>query len=66
MHKRGLIKQELSEDNAVRWWQPNLITSILRVLLKQYRSPTDPNKFKSATIISVHLLIAKKSLETNF
>ena len=27
--------------------------SILKVLLKQYRSPTDPNKFKSATIISV-------------
>ena len=26
---------------------------ILKVLLKQYRSPTDPNKFKSATIISV-------------
>ena len=26
-----------------------LETSILRVLLKQYRSPTDPNKFKSAT-----------------
>ena len=30
------------------------LTSILRVLLKQYRSPTNPNKFKSATIISVH------------
>ena len=27
--------------------------SILKVLLKQNRSPTDPNKFKSATIISV-------------
>ena len=27
--------------------------SILKVLLKQYRSPTNPNKFKSATIISV-------------
>ena len=26
---------------------------ILKVLLKQYRSPTYPNKFKSATIISV-------------
>ena len=25
------------------------------VLLKQYRSPTNPNKFKSATIISVRL-----------
>ena len=29
-------------------------TSILRVLQKQYRSPTVPNKFKSATIISLH------------
>ena len=28
------------------------LTSILRVLLKAIQSPTDPNKFKSATIIS--------------
>ena len=32
-------------------------TSILRVLLKQYRPPTDPNEFKSATIISVYFSI---------
>ena len=37
-------------------------TSILRVLQKQYRSPTDPNKFKSATIISV-IFLNKEQLE---
>ena len=41
-------------------------TSLLRVLLKQYRSPTDPNKFKSATIILVHFCIGKESPENKF
>ena len=32
-------------------------TSILRVLLKAMQPPTNPNKFKSANIISLHFLI---------
>ena len=41
----------ITESVIVR--KPFSNKSILKVLLKQYRSPTDPNKFKSATIISV-------------
>ena len=41
-------------------------TSILRVMLKQYRSPIGPNKFKSATIILVYFFIGKKSPENFF
>ena len=32
------------------------LKSILIVLLKQYKSPTDPNKFKSTSIMSLHFL----------
>ena len=52
-----VLNYTLNQSHRYKW----IITSILWVLLKQYRSPTDPNKFKSATIISVHFLITSKS-----
>ena len=48
--KRGITPTKIDDT---RTWSDINSTRILRVLLKQYRSPTDPNKFKSATIIKV-------------
>ena len=48
----GWLQSQLSSGNHFQT-RGATYKSILKVLLKQYRSPTDPNKFKSATIISV-------------
>ena len=52
----GWLQSQLSSGNHFQTRGQHIgatYKSILKVLLKQYRSPTDPNKFKSATIISV-------------